>query len=677
MLTVALVVSVGLVVASPARIAGATTVAALEQAPTAELRLVDQNYLTAANGTARFVINATGIPAGAEVVASVYPRLANDQRAIDDALRGSFSGDPFRPVLEKPFDDLRIENGAIAIEIPTTTTDTPGAVRLRTAGVYPVRVRIVSDGESIASLVTFIVRFDAMAASLPTGLTLVLPLGNDILKQPGDPDRVALTSEEAARLTSIVNVAKAAPALPLTYVVRPETVDSLGNSPDATHRQLASDLGLVAQTGEVIAETFTPIDPSLASGALDDEYAEQLEKGRSTISSWLGSPWVDNGLRSIDGPMTNDGLKLATETGMTGLLVRNTDLKSGALPPITAPQTLTWPDGKTFTTNLAVVDPDLSAMADGASRVEDPVLEAWRFLARFAHRSFADTANAPRRGLVVENAGEVSETFLGTLAAVAGRSGDGTESFLKVRPLSDLLLQTPAQKVGALLVFRSFVARTAEPAVDLATALSLVRLDIAQLTSMTTTANGDHDYWLTLAASTSLTERERALFLDRAKQPYEPLRTAVEPPERVSVTLNSGKASIPVTLRSKITDTPIKVRVRLTSTRARFPENDFVAEIVDGIWHRTVEIEALEGRYDITVEVFPLKGDRRLTTGTIDVQTFNIGGLGILLSGALAALLATWWVASIRKKRRIACRLRHPGGLPRNPAGSDLATATD
>jgi hypothetical protein len=625
------------------------------------IRLISQSSALAANGTASFVFDATGAPPDANLVVAVYPKLPDDEQSIDEASRGSLRGDPFRPVLDKPLVQFRppqvIDADNVptnppltaSFDIPTSINDVEGSVRLRTAGVYPVRISVTAEGESLASIVTFIVRSDALPNAKPLSVAFVIPFTDAVLKQADG--RVAITATEAAFVQSAIDVAEANPTVPLTYIVRPESVASLSRSADDSQRVLAARLGGVAKNGEVLADTFVPIDPSGAALGFREEYARQVTVGHQAVRSWLGPEWVDKSTRFTSTPLTDAGVELLRETGMKSLIAPTSSVTSASPSTITGPQSLLSADGKRFTT-LALFDPVLSDLVGHAKDGEDRVRLAWQVYARLAHRALRANPRSVARSVFIGTDPQrpLSPDFFQTLFGILQLDESG---LIVTRTASATIETTPIQQIDKLLAFRSFRPTTAADTAQVADTISLVRLDIAQLSSMAATPGANPEDLLTLAASTAITTEQRKTYLDAAKAPFESLRTAVKPPDRGQVTLNRGRASIPLTLRSSITDRPIRVRVHLSSPRATFPNNDQIVTLVNGVWHDTVPIVAREGRYDVTVELFPPVGDRLLSEpGRIQVRVFPLGGIGILLSGALLALMASWWFTSARKKRR-------------------------
>jgi hypothetical protein len=621
----------------------------------ATIRLVDQSFITGPDGTARFVVDVSAVPADAEVKAAVYPRLNDDEQSMADALRGRLSGDPlpFRPVLQRPLKSLLIADSPsrAAIDIPTALTDVDGAVRLRAPGVYPVRITIIDNNEPLpdASLVTFIVRSDGTTITNSLSLSIVVPVGDEVLKQADG--RVALSANEAAFLRTAVASAKRDLTQPYTFAVRPETVASLSSSSDPQQQELASSLAEVARAGEVVADTFVPIDPSGAAGGFAKEYAQQLTLGRTAVQAWLGAPWTDSGMRYTPTPVTDAGVEFMRKNGME-TLVAPLSVLAEAPVTITGPHELRSSDSKVFNVPVAIVDPTLSAAIDASANAPDTALAGWQFVARLAHRALAENSRRDPQFAVVALSPESmpSSAFLETVTTALST---GPADFIKVRTLSDAMRVTPRQQIGKFFVFPTFRSATPVDTARIARVVSLVRLDIDQLSSIAKPVAPitEPEQLLNLALSTALTDAQRDAYLNKAKEPYEPNRTAVKPPDKQKIRLGQANATIPITLRSSITDRPVSVRIHLVSSKATFPKNDRIVTLVDGFWRGTVEIDARDGQNDVTVELYPPVGDQRLAVGSIEVRTLNTGGLGILLSGALVALVASWWIASISKKR--------------------------
>ena len=604
------------------------------------MTLVSQSSITAPGGTASFVVSIDRTPDNLVVSAAVYPRLNDAVTAMDDALRGSFVGDPFRPVLEQRLDALLDDEvGVYRIDLPTSVNDEPDRLRLRDDGVYPVRITLRERGDVIAQMVTFITRADPEAAQ-PLIVALTADMGNAVLRQPDgrvDADNI----EQLGLLADFPTTT----GLPLTLAVQPENIATLTSSGTPEFVTLASRLADVARSGQVVADTYIDLDPSTV---LTDEWLSEYTRQRSlaqrTLTQWLGRPYVDDGVRWLRRPQSDAAIELMRSNGMTALVGSPSlvDLPKSIVP--LAPHTLQSGVGGSFTTLVLPVD-ELGT-SFGIDTIGDRTLSATRFRSRLDHLALGART---RRGVAIQLAGTglTLETVKAFTDAVA------EHPLVRFTTVRGLINDVNPALAGALLEFRKFTAKPPNPGAGAAAAVSLVRLDLDQLGSMTSTAPANPEEILTIAASSVLTDESRTAYLNAAKAPFEVLRDAISAPGGERITLNGGRGSFPLTVRSKLVDRDLKVRLRLSSARATFPDNDFMITLVNGVWQDNLSVEAREGRYEILVEVFAPQGDRLLTSGSIDVQTLgNLGGIGLVLSVGALVLLITWWVASSRRRRR-------------------------
>jgi hypothetical protein len=602
------------------------------------ITMVSQSTITAPGGTAQFVISIDQEPGDLQLTAAVYPRLSDAVTAMDDALRGSFVGDPFRPVLERPLRTLVDDAGDVRIELPTSTVDEPERLRLRDSGVYPVRITVHDSGEPVAQLVTFITRADPTTLR-PLEIALVADGGNDALRQPDG--RVDATNFEP--LGTIADFATTS-GIPVTFVIQPENVAALMSSGNSNLQGLAVRVAEAARSGQVIADTYVDVDPSTAvTDNWQSEYVRQRTLAAGALTTWLGRQYQDTGVRLLRRPQSDAGIELMRSTGMTALVGSDSlvDLPRSSIP--VAPHTLKSESGASFT-SLVIPADDLGA-AFGVDSASDQTLSAARYRARLDHLALGSSA---RRGVAIPlNNRALDQTTLDVFGSALAN-----HPLLRFTTVGGLINDVDKASAGALLEFRKFTAKSNNPGSGAAGTIALVRLDLDQLRSMTPNTPAGPEETFTLAASSVISDDLRNAYLQSAKAPFEVLRDAVRPPGGERITLTGGRGSFPLTIRSTLTDRNLKVRIRLSSPRASFPENDFTITLENGVWQKNIPIEAREGKYEILVEIYPPTGDRRLTTGSIDVQTLNIGGIGLAISVAALVLLVMWWIASARRRRR-------------------------
>lgn len=123
--------------------------------------------------------------------------------------------------------------------------------------------------------------------------------------------------------------------------------------------------------------------------------------------------------------------------------------------------------------------------------------------------------------------------------------------------------------------------------------------------------------------------------------------------ESERITLATRFADLPLTIRNE-QPVPINVIVRLTSEKLRLSGGDELMLVLDpGRTDLVIPVESVgSGDARILVRVTSPDGVLDLATGSIDVRSTAISGLGLIVSLISLTVLLTWWARTILRVRR-------------------------
>ena len=142
------------------------------------------------------------------------------------------------------------------------------------------------------------------------------------------------------------------------------------------------------------------------------------------------------------------------------------------------------------------------------------------------------------------------------------------------------------------------------------------------------------------------------------------------------ITLATRRAELPLVISNE-QPVAINVIVRLTSEKLRLSGGDELAlRLEPGETELVIPVESVgSGDARILVRITSPDGVLDLATGSIDVRSTAISGLGLIVSLLSLSVLLTWWARTIlrvRRNRRAACV--HPAAQPGDADGEPEPT---
>jgi hypothetical protein len=658
------VAATALVALAPAPVAAAPERPGGQTAETVTVRGVAQTNWVTREGTWELTLAVDGAPPGSTVTADPYSRVA-DRAEYDRTVLGVLGerdvNDP-ASIPEVALDDAPVRaDGSrevkLAVALRQDSPSQPGrrffSAGLR-PGVYPVDVRVVGpDGADLSRLVTHITRVPSAGDPTPTSPEiLVAPLvtlgAGPSVDDEGNPDpdpSVARAIEDLAEGLGMF------PDLPLTLVPRPESVEALARE-EGSGDALAT-LQDLARARQVVDGTYVEVPVSAwVDDGLTEELTRQRARGNSVLTEQLGR--ADSSTWDARPGLTPDAAAALWPVGVRSVILDPGAVEGG---PVTGPVTILTDTGR----SLEAVVPDADLSRTLARDPGDPVLDAAAFASQLALAA-ADPAGA--RGVVID--------------PPEGWLDDPTNVVL----LGQLLLD-PAAPVEPVTVAQlldrvpSTGTRQLAPSlrVDLdgyADRLGLARARLSSYASLVGSAApgiSALDQLLLLSGSTSLSERQRSVYVERVLTRTEDSFQDVQAPEPLTVTLTSSDGDLPLTLLNDL-DVPATVTVDVRASGR--------VEIRDG-WSPTQTLQPGRNQLEIPVHA-RAPGDSkvavtvRTTDGevTIDevdytVRSTAVPGIGVVLSAGAVIFLLVWWARHWLRDRRARGGGDDGGGDPDAP----------
>lgn len=635
-------------------------------AGTARIELAAQTPVVTPGGTFAMRLNLDGVPADGILSMVLHQRVrSRSELALSmdgDGLRTRvFGTSTFLSTLPLQPDGTR----RLALSLDPAN----GGVQLRTEGVYPVEV-IAQDaaGTALATLMThLIVPPEAGDDSPPLGVAVVAEVDAPPALRPDGTTRLARTRVDA--MTDLVSGLLAAPDVPVTLAVRPETIDALAASAEPGDIELVDAMRTAAIDRTVLALPYAEVSPdALAAADLLGELNEQRERGRQVLTDALGvdpteSVWM------APPRLGADGLAALAFSGVDRVVVSDTVVEPLDQRIISyslaQPFLLAGPDDGS---SDSPADGLLQAMAtdpiildrldtDGApGLVASRVLSEVAFL-RLEQPSIARSVVLPMRTGTPARVVQLVLDGLGSGSPFAPMDLD--EAFDHAVPLLD---RGDNQVDRHLVPQRTSPMRSAD-----ARALREARGHLETYLALLGTDRpldeplGRH---LLLAAATGLTGTDRRDHIEKVESSIAAVTDGVSTPATFTVTLTARDGTVPLTIHND-SGVPLHVTVRLRSQKLEFPEGDTIDRVLTEESTRIdIRVRALaSGAFPLEVDVTSPDGERSLAVTLYTVRSTAVSGAGLVLSIGAGVFLIAWWASHWRRTRRSAKLVAANGSL--------------
>lgn len=542
-------------------------------------------------------------------------------------------------------------------ELIALSTDIPSGTRrieFDGPGIYPIRVEIVINDESRALLTTFVNRFNASREVRPMPVNVVVALDAPITLQP-DGSRV-IDSTTRTKLERLIRLLKL-DAPRMTVQISPELIDGLSRSTNPDDQSLLVQLVAALGSAPIVSTTYVQFDPSAASANKQpDQFNALIERGVATWQQVSPTAKIISNVWLARKPLDQNGLDLLVKSGVRSVIML--PISSAALGEFDNAARPYRLSSNNVDISLHLADKNY---VDQLSRPTNNPFSAATYLAAqiLAQRNQIESAGGTpalrrvvlnsRDGSVI-NEGLIHETML-ILSRVPQQVALRT---LVNLPAPRLDAYKPAlPKVNTA----SFVER--------ATNLGELRADIEKLR---TTISPDAKVWqdwderslvmLSDSMSAALFEE----FISATRAQLKAIRQSVTLQEGTTFTLGSRESTLRLDLQNS-SDFAMTVQVRVASSKLRFKKEIATIQILAKSSNElVVDVVALSnGLFPVEVRIFTADGLSQLGKKIeVSARVNALAGLGQVVTGVGLLLLATWWVAHIRRKYRKKISKNHP-----------------
>ncbi|MDO8361582.1 MAG: hypothetical protein Q7V88_01680 [Actinomycetota bacterium] len=687
----------GAVVASGPAASPATGPAASRASAVAAARLVvvAQTFNLEAAGTLQAVVRLPGGLRLAQFPDAIMVVTAYSRLTARGEVAAALDGDMPRSIDSVDLPVAQLEQPAaeqLELSVPLEVdTRTAPALQLPRAGLYPVVVELVDQGEVRAEVVTFVHRLPTAEEDAEAPLSIAFAMSTSSPVVLDDAMGVAIDDATLAELTQLADLLEAAPQTVPVAVRVPSALLAALATQGAAGAALAQRLDTVLARHNLVSTPSLPLDPSAAAAAGEQAlYTQWLRDGEDVLAEAVATPSLRT-LAFVDEPLSQAGGDLLRDLGARLLVLPHSiyDGLGGSLGWLTDSSQLVQievADGVTI--DCVVIDRFASATL--AKPTSNATLTAIYAVADLlaAREQMVDTGSDVRRHGITIAMPELQLPAVATFGAIstliAGTPGLRPTTLDDIGVLADQLVVEEEELVVTLPpeVDGDITPRTA-----LAESLGLESLSTGSMLPGSDPRTGEWNELIDHLPTSALTDAQVADIAAELRAQWLAIRNSVAVPPGFSFNLTGRRTTVPIKLHNT-SDITLTVRVRMSSSKLLFPNGDITVELPpDAYTDVPILIEARSnGRFPVTLEVFTPIGDAPLAAPVPLTASVNaLSGLGILITGALALVLLTWWVRHVRQNRRAraagAAAGRHPvakargAGPGRAPGAADGETA--
>ena len=586
---------------------------------------------------------------------SIGQKITNGEkqvRAINDATEEFVATDSVDLTIRETTrrSDGQFELIALSTDIKSGTR----RIEFDGPGIYPVRVEVVVDQISRARLTSFVNRFNPSREVKPMPVNVVAAIDAPITLQPDGSRLINQTTR--TKLEKLIKLLKL-DASRITVQISPELLDGLSRSANPADQTLLVQLVAALGTAPIIAAPYIQFDPSAASSnAQSDQFKALRERGISIWQQVLPNARTVSSLWVARKPIDQNGLDLIVRSGVRSvLMLSQSSVVLGEFDNAARPYRLV---SNGVDVSLHLVD---KSYVDQLSRPTDNAFSAATFLAAqiLAQRNQIESEGgtpALRRVVLTSRDGSVvNEDLIHETLLILSR----VPQQVALRTMANL----PAPRLDAYKPIlpkvnsKNFIERTSK--------IADLRKDIEKLRDTIetdATVWSDWDERLLVMSSESITDAECENFISATRNQLKTIRQSVTLQDGTTFTLGSRESTLRLDLQNS-SDFAMTVQVRVASSKLRFKNEIASIEIpAKGSNELVVDVVALSnGLFPVEVRIFTANGQSQLGKKIeVSARVNALAGLGQVVSGVGLLLLATWWVAHIRRKYRKKISKNHP-----------------
>ena len=542
-------------------------------------------------------------------------------------------------------------------ELIALSTDIPSGTRrieFNGSGIYPVRVEVLIDDVSRAALLTFVNRYDPSREVRPMPINVVVALDSPITLQP-DGSRL-IDQPTRTKIEKVIKLLTLDSSR-MTVQISPELIDGLSRSSNPDDQSLLVQLVAALGSAPIVPGPYVQFDPSAASANKQaDQFNAVIEKGITTWQQVLPSTRTISSIWFARKPLDENGLDLLVKAGVRSVVMLPTSSAAlGEFDNAARPYRLESNDvdlslhlvDKNYVDQLST--PTKNAFSSATYLAAQILAQRRQIEAEGGTPALRRVVLASRDGSVI-NEDLIHETML-ILSRVPQQVALRTMTNL---PAPRLDAYKPAlSKVD----IASFVER--------ATKIADLRKDTEKLRS---TISPEATIWqdwnerLLVMSSDSMTDAKRDEFVSATRDQLKKIRQSVTLQEGTTFTLGSRESTLRLDLQNS-SDFAMTVQVQVVSSKLRFKNEIATIQIpANGSNELVVDVVALSnGLFPVEVKIFTADGLSQLGKKIeVSARVNALAGLGQVVTGVGLLLLATWWVAHIRRKYRKKISKNHP-----------------
>ena len=640
---------------------------------TPSIELVTQTPVAAPGGSFVATVLLDAIPADGSIAIDVHSRIRSRSELAQSMEGEGLRGNVFQTVV--PVSALPPQPDGTR-RIVLSLNPAAGGLTLPAEGVYPLELTAKdAAGNELASLVTHLIVPPDEGDDAPNlAVAVVAEVRAPFALQPDGS--VDLPRADVQDLAGIVAGLTAAPSIPATLSVQPETVEALLASEETGDAEVVAALRTAASGRTVLADPYVPLDlDALAAADLLDEVGPQQARGVQVLADELGVVPEAEG-RLAQPTLGAAGLEVLAFTGTTRMVVD--DAQVAPLPDgvisysLAQPFELAVPEGSDAEDPtpgpVLAMAPDPVVMGHLAAD-ESPGLVVSRVIAELALIRLEQPSVA-RSSVVALAPGVPAATVQQLLAALGtGRPFEAVslaEAFDHAEPVED---------GGGNPVERALVPQAFE-AISPATARSVrsVRADLGTFRGLVGVGSSLPELpsrHLLVATGADLTNEQRRAQLGAAAGAMNAVDQQVSTPPTFTLTLTAREGTIPLTIRND-SGVPVRVSIHLSSAKLEFPDGDTIdRELVEETTRIDIRVRSrATGAFPLRIDVRTPDDRKSLSMSRYTVRSTAVSGVGLVLSVGAGVFLTVWWARHWHRTRR-SKKLIATDAHPSSRAGAD------
>jgi hypothetical protein len=628
-----------------------------------ELNLTAQNFHIYTSGNLRFVlgINSQSLideflnDSTAVFRISLGQKITegeNQVRAINVATEEFVATDSVdltnREVTRRT--DGQFELIALSTDIPSGTR----RIEFDGPGIYPVRIEVVINEISRGALLTFVNRFNPSRELRPMPVNVIAAIDAPITLQP-DGSRL-IDQSTRTKIEKLIKLLKL-DAARMTVQISPELVDGLSRSTNSKDQSLLVQLVATLGSASIVNGPYVQFDPSAASANKQTDLFDALVKRGSTIwQKVLPNTKIISSIWFAQQPLDQTGLDLLAKTSVRSIvMLPKSSAVLGEFNNAARPYRLESNDAdialhlvdKNYVDQLST--PTKNAFASATYLAAQILAQRSQIESEGGTPALRRVVLASRDGSVI-NEDLIHETLL-ILSRVPQQ--------VALRTMANL----PAPRLDA---YKPNLPKINSASfVDRATKIADLQKDIEKLRgtiSPEATVWQDWDERLLVMSSDSMTDAQRNEYISATRDQLKKIRQSVTLQEGTTFTLGSRESTLRLDLQNS-SPFAMTVQVRVVSSKLRFENDVSTIEIpANSSNELVVDVVALSnGLFPVEVRIFSADGLSQLGKKIeVSARVNALAGLGQVVTGVGLLLLATWWVAHIRRKYRKKISKNHP-----------------